>query len=553
LVLLPLAAQAKPWVPHKITVIPGVPLKADDIKPYVPPKLAPEPPLEPTDVKVVESITLDAVVSIRPWSSPMVGTVSLGGRVAVKGTVKPIHGNGCSKLWYALEPFGYICNRDVKPTNEPASTEPVLKVREGTRLPFQYVMILVKDDTTFMPMWASLEELKKGSEPERQLKKGDTVAVEKLFKWDGEDYWIAVDGKVIKKQAAVLMGGGSSWHGIDITDKTPLPFGWITPDKASVYEAPPADKSVKPLKDFTLTRRTRVSIVGEQMVGKRLFLKVTVADPPPPETFGEIFADNEKKRPKAEAVAPPTATDAAGTPPPAPPAEIWVSADAVNEVRVLEHPKTVPADMQKWIDVDLGEQVLVLYENDKPVWATLTSSGRAIQTPMGTYPVWAKVAAITMKNQPYEDKPYYVNKVPWSTFFQWHNAIHGAYWHDRFGVTKSHGCVNVAPLDAKHVFEWVTPPMPPGWTGLRPQDLLASPHVVVRNSHMKKQFRQDRPIGPPDKTLEAERLEDAEVRRASDAAAAAAAGTPPGTPPAPGTPPTSLVPPPAPGAEGAKP
>ena len=43
LVAAPLAAGAKPWKPHPIHVIPGVPLKADDIKPYVPPKLPPIP------------------------------------------------------------------------------------------------------------------------------------------------------------------------------------------------------------------------------------------------------------------------------------------------------------------------------------------------------------------------------------------------------------------------------------------------------------------------------------------------------------------------------
>jgi hypothetical protein len=203
-----------------------------------------------------------------------------------------------------------------------------------------------------------------------------------------------------------------------------------------------------------------------------------------------------------------------------------VSADAVNEVRLLERPKTVPPDIGQWIDVDLGEQVLVAYEADKPVFATLVSSGRAIPTPMGTYPVWAKAAAITMKNQPYEDKEYYVHKVPWSTFFQWHNAIHGAYWHDRFGVVKSHGCVNVAPLDARHIFEWVTPPLPPGWTGLRPSELLKSPYVVVRDSHAKKPFRQDRPIGPPDRELEGQRMEEAETRRAQEAEAAAASPAP---------------------------
>ena len=201
-------------------------------------------------------------------------------------------------------------------------------------------------------------------------------------------------------------------------------------------------------------------------------------------------------------------------------------------MQLLARPATVPADIERWIDVDLGEQVLVLYEKDKPVFATLVSSGRAIPTPMGTYPVWGKVAAITMKNQPYEDKGYFVNKVPWSTFFQWHNAIHGAYWHDKFGVVKSHGCVNTAPLDARRVFEWVSPALPPGWTGLRPLELLKSPYVVVRNSHGKKPFRQDRPVGPPDRELEGQRLEDAEKRRA-DEAAKTAAPDPAQVPPAP--------------------
>jgi lipoprotein-anchoring transpeptidase ErfK/SrfK len=430
----------------------------------------------------------------------------------------------------------------------------VLKVREGSRLPFQYVMVLVKDEDK-LPMWATLDDLKNGAEPERQLKKGDTVAVEKSYVWDNEKYWISVDGKVVPTAHTAMMGGGAEWHGIALGDKTPLPFGWVTPDKANVYAAPPESQSGgRPGKaDAQLERRTRVNIVDERTVGKKKWLKITVAEPPPLATFGNIMADNAKKKPAAEMkVAEARAAEAkAAVPDAGGPAavaddpithmpEIWISADALNEVRLLEHPKTVPADIVKWIDVDLGEQVLVTYENDKPTFATLISSGRAIATPMGTYPVWAKVSAITMKNQPYEDKPYYVNKVPWSTFFQWHNAIHGAYWHDRFGVSKSHGCVNASPLDARHVFEWIDPSLPPGWTGLRPLELLKSPYVVVRNSHMKKQFRQDRPIGPPDRGLEAQRLEEADAARAAAAAQAAQAaangGPPPGTPPAPSLP-----------------
>jgi lipoprotein-anchoring transpeptidase ErfK/SrfK len=516
---LAVPAAARPWKPHPIKVIPGVPLRAEDIKPYTPPDLPPEPALEPTEVKTVEVTVPEANVQIRPFSSPLVGNAAQGARLRVRGVVS---GRGC-RLWYALDPFGYVCNREVKPTDQPPTSEQVLKVRDGERLPFRYVIVLVKEGEK-VPMWASFDALKQGLEPERQLERGDTVAIERPLNFDGEKYWLSVEGKVLPQKGASMMGPGSAWQGLVLDDKTPLPFGWITPEKANAYEAIP--ETAKTPATAQLERRTRVKIEEEQTVGKKRWLKVSVVAPPP------------------TAASPPPSPSMTGSQPPvpgpqspvSPSASLWISADVVNEVALLPRPPSVPADIDRWIDVDLGEQVLVLYEQDRPVFATLVSSGRAIPTPMGTYPVWAKVGAITMKNQPYEDKGYFVNKVPWSTFFQWHNAIHGAYWHDKFGVTKSHGCVNVAPLDARHVFEWVSPQLPPGWTGLRPLDLLKSPYVVVRNSHAKKPFRQDRPIGPPDKELEGQRLEEANKRRADEAAAAtspAAPTDPAQAPPAP--------------------
>src|SRR2546421_9913074 len=104
-----LTASAKPWKPHPIHVIPGVPMKADDIKPYVPPNLAPEPPLEPSEVKVVEVTAPEAVIEIRPWSSPMVGNAIKGARLPIKGVVTSTQGRCPSRVGYALEPFGCLC------------------------------------------------------------------------------------------------------------------------------------------------------------------------------------------------------------------------------------------------------------------------------------------------------------------------------------------------------------------------------------------------------------------------------------------------------------
>lgn len=56
--------------------------------------------------------------------------------------------------------------------------------------------------------------------------------------------------------------------------------------------------------------------------------------------------------------------------------------------------------------------------------------------------------------------------VPWIQYFSAGFALHGAYWHDVFGIPRSHGCVNLAPIDARVVFNWTDPPVPDGWHGI---------------------------------------------------------------------------------------
>jgi lipoprotein-anchoring transpeptidase ErfK/SrfK len=283
----------------------------------------------------------------------------------------------------------------------------------------------------------------------------------------------------------------------------------------------------------TLPRRTRVDILAEQTLKGKRYVQIRLAAAP---TLPFPLATE----PLPEPVTPPaaaapvaakkgkTATPVVPPPLPAADATFWVPAWAINEVRKIARPAGT-GDNPQWFDADLGEQVLVLYQNDRPVYATLVSSGRNNFTPLGNYPVWARVAAITMKSQPYDDKGYFVNMVPWSTFFQAHNAIHGAYWHDRFGAVKSHGCINVAPLDAHYVFDTLQPGLPPGWTSVRPPEVVKWPTLHVHNSSQRIDFKQERPIGPTDRGDEADRVEEAERRRAE-------AGAVPGQPAAPGQP-----------------
>ena len=153
------------------------------------------------------------------------------------------------------------------------------------------------------------------------------------------------------------------------------------------------------------------------------------------------------------------------------------------------HP-ALPADLrpnEKWIDVDLTRQALVAFEGTRPVFATLISSGRRnpqdkerdFPTPTGSYRIHEKHVTTTMDGDVASDGPYSIEDVPWVMYFQGSYALHAAFWHDSFGNKRSHGCVNMAPEDARTLFAWTDPPLPAGWHGVFSRDDLSGTRVVV--------------------------------------------------------------------------
>ncbi len=139
----------------------------------------------------------------------------------------------------------------------------------------------------------------------------------------------------------------------------------------------------------------------------------------------------------------------------------WVSSNFVRPMRYQARPAGVGPG-QKWIDVDLTQQTVAAYEGDRMVFATLMSSGkRTTPTVTGLFAVHSKYVSHTMKGMS-ETGTYYLEEVPWSMYFHQAYALHGAYWHDGFGWIRSAGCVNLSPVDAKWLFGWAGPIVPPG-------------------------------------------------------------------------------------------
>jgi len=108
----------------------------------------------------------------------------------------------------------------------------------------------------------------------------------------------------------------------------------------------------------------------------------------------------------------------------------------------------------RWIDVNLFEQTLTIYDKNQLVFATMVSTGvDKFWTRPGLFHIQKKLEAETMSNS-VQDDYYYLEDVPWTMYFDEGRALHGAYWHNRFGYRLSHGCVNLSPGDAHWIYDW---------------------------------------------------------------------------------------------------
>jgi len=74
---------------------------------------------------------------------------------------------------------------------------------------------------------------------------------------------------------------------------------------------------------------------------------------------------------------------------------------------------------------------------------------------------------------------FQLRDVPYIQYFESGYALHAAYWHDVFGTPRSHGCVNLAPVDAHRIFFWTDPPVPAGWHGVNSGEDMGDGSLVV--------------------------------------------------------------------------
>jgi hypothetical protein len=355
-----------------------------------------------------------------------IGTIAQDTRVRWTGVS---FGPGCAR-WVEIEPRGWVCDRYLEPSKKPPAGVELPKLKPEELVPGTYARVVAGGVDAFK----TVDDVKK-RKVARHL-----IAAIKVRKVDdevigGKLYWKTTEGEFVEYAKLSLLEP-STFVGVRLGDEgvPPLPLAWAQARRdmgvyVKVYAAPggPFMRSLKP--------RTVVAVAEASEDGRWQHIQA-----------GEVSG--------------------------------WIATDDLHVARVAA-PPALNAAGEKWFDVDLDEQVVVAYEGEQPVYATLVSSGsKKWPTAPGLYRIWIKFAETDMSGQMGDEDPYSVATVPWTMFFARDLAFHTAYWHDKFGEARSHGCLNLSPKDARALYFWATPEVPAGWS--MAYGIVEEPGATVR-------------------------------------------------------------------------
>ncbi|MEM8610052.1 MAG: L,D-transpeptidase [Myxococcota bacterium] len=373
----------------------------------------------------------DAFIYDKVSEKPGVAGIVRRGSVVPVGNA--VSGPGCKGgTWYKALPYGYICTSlgfhvDESPTAETYGVPPA---KVDKRLPYQYARVVTKRAPRYYRMPSVQEEkqarramLKKAPKPEyvSSLMEGDyflALGEKATREEDGAVFYRTVRNRYVRESDLELRNP-------EVVRGEQLGKGGWTLPLAFVYEE---DRPLLSQEQGNLAEGGTAQKHGRFVITDEL------------ENGGVDYVGGK---------------------------DGFVRRDHVRVARKVDRPSSVPAGT-KWIHVDLGEQTLVAYEGDKPVYATVISSGKkGYEPPTGTFQVQQKYISTTMNATDPIDGFYEVEEVPWTLYYHGGYALHGAYWHTDFGKVRSHGCTNIAPVDARWLYYWSEPDVPAAWHAVR--------------------------------------------------------------------------------------
>lgn len=282
------------------------------------------------------------------------------------------------------------------------STDPGL-----TALPFYYARV----NTANAPIFATPEDAAAGKPVVRVLEAGLVyVTYQDVREIDGKNYYMIGFGEWMRRGDISPNVTYSQFSGLEFAETPQQPFGWVL----EYFQARSAPSLSAPM-------------------AERFFNGYEVV-----QVYDIVEADGIKWF----MVGP----------------DLWLESRQAR----LVIPNTTPpegVDNGRWIEVNLEQQTLTVYQDSEMVFATVIATGLpGVWTRPGLFQVYEKHESTLMRGVFTADRSdyYFLEDVPWTLYFDEARALHGAYWRARLGFEQSHGCVNLSVADSHWVFNWAS-------------------------------------------------------------------------------------------------
>jgi hypothetical protein len=369
------------------------------------------------------------------------GYLHAGSRVARAD--QPYSREGCADGWFPVRPAGFVCagggaTLDLKhPTLAAMAIQPLF----DQPLPYTYARAIA--DT-------SLFERRAGQDGQVQevgkLKKRAGMAV--VGSWSAEipgggteRLALLTSGKFVKA-ADLEAAAPSDFAGVELDGKGGLPVAFVVKRGVRSFKLDGEDAKVAD----DLAVHAKLSLSGRFR-----------------SAHGEKFWSLERDK--------------------------WVRNKDVTVVQARSTFPDFAVEGQKWLDVSVVMGTLVAYEGKRPFFVTLLSVGRSLESAkpaepaaadngevpvisaptaawgLGTFEVRAKHVTLVGADAFVAREGFQLLDLPWAFELSSGRLGYAAYWHDRFGVERGPGALELSPADAVRLWQWITPSVPEGWHG----------------------------------------------------------------------------------------
>lgn len=400
-----------------------------------------------------------------------IGYLRSGQRVARQP--EPVAFEGCSGGFFGIEPYGYVCvGARASIDSEHVLVRATVEPDREALLPYRYGLSAYPTPPFYTRIPTLAEQRRVESDLDEHLAESSSVAwapwpFEAIpeFLRDGQSS-LHVNGRrknanvlftqraVVKSAYALMTLFEANGRGFGITtDYDILPLDRLRPVRASEFQGVALNEGWQ--LPIAFVRAEDAELYAEDLEREELVVVRRIG-------YREPFALSGKR------------TERDGQRYLQTTAGHWLKETSrVTRIDRFSRPPRWATPGRTWIDISLLKQSLVAYEGEHPVYATLVSTGadgvaepdESKATIQGQFLIHTKYLSAGMSSNA-KDAVFDLREVPYVQYFSGDYALHAAYWHDSFGIPLSQGCINLSPKDARWLFDWTEPTLPPNWSGV---------------------------------------------------------------------------------------